>query len=391
MTAPALPALRPAFRTVFWRIVALSVAIRVALQVLGMISLAAHGQPLWDRAIEMWSHWDAPHYLRIAEVGYTPEHPIPPECRLPNRPVHPCDDHLFIVFFPFFPTAVWLVSFVFRNLVVSGLVVSLLASIGAAWFLYRLVERDNGHEQAWRAVMLLFAFPTAYYLAAPYSEALFLFAVVGAVYAARVGTWAGAGVAGALATGTRVTGLALLPALLAEALRDRVERRQRTIRLAAIALATGGLAVYLLINHIVHGNPLHFLDVQRSHWFQHLVPPWQPIVDAIRAIADGPQPGDATFIYWGRLAGFVFAVPMLAIGAKRLRASDNVYGWVGFLLIMSASWLISLPRYLLVLYPLFLVGADLIRSRRAMTIAIVSGVTLQIWLFWRYAVGLWTF
>jgi hypothetical protein len=381
----------PKARTVFWRIVGISIGIRVFLQVLGMVSVAVHGQDVWARAIDMWSHWDAPHYVRIAEVGYVPEHPIPAECLGPDKPVHPCDDHLFIVFFPFFPGTVRVVAFALRNLIVSGLVVSLLASIGAAWFGYRIVERDRGHEQAWRTVLLLLSFPTAYYLAAPYSEALFLFAVVAAMYLSRTGTWIGAGVAGALATGTRVTGLALFPALLFEAFTGRTTRAERIRRLGAIAIAGGGLAVYLLINQVVHGDPLHFLNVQRAHWYQHLVPPWQPLVDAIRAIAEGSTDGDGAFIYWGRLAGFAFAVTVLAVGVKRLHLTDTVYAWTGLLLIMSASWLISLPRYLLVLYPLFMVGADLIRSRRAMTIAIAAGSAIQVWLFWRYAVGLWTF
>lgn len=383
--------MNPVPRTVLWRIVALCLGIRVVLQVIGMVSLAAHGQPVWPNALEMWSHWDAPHYLRIAEVGYVPATPIPAECTLPSRPVHPCDDPLFIVFFPFFPAAVWLVSFVIRNLIASGLVVALAASVGACWFLYRIVERDRGHEHAWRSVLLLLAFPTAYFLAAPFSEALFLFAVVAAMYAARTGAWVRAGLAGALATGTRVTGIALAPALLVEAFTGDASPTRRIRRVASSAIAAGGVAVYLLINLLVHGDPLHFLEVQRSHWYQHLIPPWQSIIDAVRGLAAGAHAPDATFIYWGRIAGFALAVPLLVLAVRRLRASDTVYAWSGFLLIISASWLISLPRYLLVLYPLFIVGADLIRSRQAMALAIGVGATIQTWLFWRYAVGAWTF
>lgn len=378
----------PTLRTVFWRVVALCVGIRVILQVLGMISVAAHGQAVWPNALEMWSHWDAPHYLRIAEVGYVPDTPVPEVCLGPDKPVHPCDDHLFIVFFPFFPTAVAFVGFVLRNLIASGIVVSLAASVGAAWFLYRLVSIDRGHDEGWRAVLLLLSFPTAYFLAAPYSEALFLFAVVASMYAARTGLWLQAGVAGALATGTRVTGIALVPGLLAEVI---VQRRDRLRRAVFVAIAFVGISTYLAINQIVHDNPFHFLDVQRSHWYQHLIPPSQSIADAVRAIVTGSDGQDAGFIYWGRLAGFAFAAPVLVLGARRLRVPDSIYAWIGFVFILSASWLISLPRYLLVLYPLFMVGAGVIRSRRAMGVAIAAGSVVQVWLFWRYAAGAWTF
>jgi hypothetical protein len=374
----------PGPRTVFWRIVLLCVAIRIALEVLGLFSLAAHGQPV---SIEMWSHWDAPHYLRIAEVGYASGDPVPPECQGPSKPVHPCDDPLFIVFFPFFPAAVAVVRILVRNLVASGLVVSFLASVGAAWFLYRLVERDRGHDLAWRSVVLLMSFPTAYFLSAPYSEALFLFAVVASMYAARSGEWIRAGFAGALATGTRVTGVALLPALLVEAWRSADGRLKR---LAAIAIAPAGLAVYLSINWAVHGDVFHFLDVQRDHWYQHRVGPWEPIVEAVRGLFAGAD-GDTRFIFWGRLLGVAFAVPVLARGIRLVRAADSLYAWSGLILIMSASWLLSLPRYLLVLYPIFIVLADLIRSRRAVAVAVTFGSVIQGWLFWRYAAGAWTF
>jgi hypothetical protein len=381
----------PSPRTVLWRIVAISIGIRIVLQILGMVSLQAHGQGPGASGVDMWSHWDAPHYLRIAEVGYVPDEPVPPECRAVEGKPLSCDDPLFIVFFPFFPAAVAVVAFFVRNLIVSGLVVSLLSSIAATFFLYRLVERDKGHDHAWRTVLLLLSFPTAYYLSAPYSEALFLFAVVAAMYCARTGAWAGAGLAGALATGTRVTGLALGPALLVEAFTGPAPKLERARRIAAIGVASAGIAVYLLINQIVYGDPLHFLDVQRSHWFQHFVFPWQSIVDAVRALIAGPGGSTETFIIWGRICGFVFALPVLVLGLRRVRAGDAVYAWTGFLLILSASWLLSLPRYLLVLYPIFIVGADLIRSRRAMTVAVAAGAAIQAALFWRYAVGGWTF
>jgi Gpi18-like mannosyltransferase len=104
---------------------------------------------------------------------------------------------------------VYVVSLVVQNVVLSALVVSFAASVGAGYFLFRLVALDADEATAWRAVLLLFSFPTAYYLAAPFTEALFLFAVLASVYAARTGRWAEAGVAGALAPGPRVTGIAL--------------------------------------------------------------------------------------------------------------------------------------------------------------------------------------
>ena len=159
------------------RLVLLCAGIRIGLEATGLASLAAHGQPVWTNAIELWNRWDAFHYLRLAEVGYVQSSPNT------NGPSS-------VVFFPFFPLAIYIVSFALQDLVLSALVISLTASVGAGYFLFRLVALDADEATAWRAVLLLFSFPTAYFLAAPYSEALFLFAVLASVYAARTGAWA---------------------------------------------------------------------------------------------------------------------------------------------------------------------------------------------------------
>lgn len=362
------------------RLVLLCAGIRVALEAIGLASLAFHDQPVWANALDLWNRWDAQHYLRLAEVGYV-QSSLPPNT----------EDPLNIVFFPFFPVAVYVVSVAVPNLVLSALVVSFAASVGAGYFLFRLVALDADQAVAWRAVLLLFSFPTAYFLAAPFTEALFLFAVLASVYAARTGEWAGAGLAGALATGTRVTGIALAPALLAEAFAKRAGVPDQVRRLVWISLTAAGLLTYLAINQIVHGDPLHFLEVQREHWFQRPVPPWQPVQDAIQALLAGGNDFTFTFIYAGRVAGVLVALPLLVLAVRRLRLPDVLYGWTGFVLILSAAWLISLPRYLLVLYPLFIVGARLSRSPRLFIPIVVAGAALQGWLMWRYSVGQWTF
>lgn len=362
------------------RLVLLCIGTRVALEAIGLTALAYHGVPAWTRLLDLWNQWDAKLYLRLAEVGYVQSSPPPHD-----------NDPLNIVFFPFFPLAVYVVSLVLQDLLVSALIVSFAASVGAGYVLFRLVALDADEATAWRAVILLFAFPSAYYLAVPYTEALFLFAVLASVYAARTGHWAGAGIAGALATGTRVTGVALAPALLAEVFARKAGVRDHVRKLAWISFAATGLLTYLAINQIVHGDPLHFLAVQRQHWFQASVFPWEPVQDAIRVLWAGGL--DTTFglIYGGRLAGVLLAVPLLVLAVRRLRLPDVLYGWMGFLLMMSASWLASLPRYLLVLYPLFIVGALLTRSPRVFIPVVLASAALQGWLMWRYSIGAWTF
>jgi len=370
----------PSAASLLKRLVLLCVGIRIALEVISLVSLAFHGQPVWTNMIDLWNRWDAPHLLRLAEVGYVESSPPP------NT-----DDPLFIVFFPFFPLAVHVVSLVVLNLVLSGLIVSFAASVGAGYFLFRLVALDADEATAWRAVLLLFSFPTAYFLAAPFTEALFLFAVLASVYAARTSRWAASGVAGALATGTRITGIALAPALLVEVFARKAGVSERVRRVAWISVAAAGLLIYLAINLIVHGDPLYFLQVQRTHWSNQAAPPWEPVQVAIESLIAGGNDFTFIFVFVGRIAGVLVALPLLVLAVRRLRLPDVLYGWTGFILILSSSWLISFPRYLLVLYPLFVVGARLTRSLRVLIPFVLAGAALQGWLMWRYGVGQWTF
>lgn len=351
------------------RLLLIAVGIRVGLEIVGLVATGTDAG-----ALGFWARWDAPHYLRIAEVGY----------RMSG------EDRLFIVFFPGFPLAVGLIGLVVRNLIASGLLVSLGASVGAGWYLYRLVRLDAPHHEAWRAVLLLFLFPTGYFLAAPYSEALFLLGIVGSLYAARRRRWGWAGAAGALATLTRLTGVAVLPALLWEAWRANRRDAEPLGRILPLAAAPLGLVAYLAVNLRVHGDALAFLDIQRAHWHQRPLPPWRSVVDAITGIAEGAS-GDFLFIFVGRIAAALFAVVLLAVGWRRLRAGDHVYAWANLLLVLSASWLISLPRYLLAIYPLFVVLARLTRIRPALWGMLGAGAAAQTALFWRYAQGMWTF
>lgn len=327
----------------------------------------------------MWFRWDPGHYLRIADVGYRSSG----------------EDALFIVFFPLLPLLVGIGGFVVRNLVISALLVTTAASIVSGLLLYKLVRLDAPEEHARGAVVLLFAFPTAYALFVPFSEPVFLAFVLGSVYAARTGRWWTAGLAGLAATATRMVGLALVPALLVEAFvvqTTAASGASAARKLAAIALVPLGFVSYLGINAAVHGDPLHFLEVQRDHWFQRAVPPWVPVTDAVDAVGATEEMTIETFlVHPARLVAISFAVVVLALGWRKLRWTDRTFSVATMLMVLSASWLISLPRYLLALYPLFTTMGVLGKRRAVLWPVAAAGFALQVLLFTRFARGMWAF
>ena len=115
-----------------------------------------------------------------------------------------------------YPAVLRLVHLVVRNWVVSGLLISLIAGTVACIALARLTEfewrarrlADGGASRAAvTAVLLLVCAPAAVFLAAGYTESLFLALGIPAWLAARQRRWVLAGVLTALACAVRIDGV----------------------------------------------------------------------------------------------------------------------------------------------------------------------------------------
>ena len=132
----------------------------------------------------IWNRWDASHYLKLAEQGYTAVG----------------DDRFLIVFFPMYPLLVSIFGGVTGNYLVGAFFVTTLASLGLGLALRELVKLDHSEKIAQASVLFLFIFPTSYFLHIPYTESLFLALTVGAFLAARKRTWLVAGILGGLAS-----------------------------------------------------------------------------------------------------------------------------------------------------------------------------------------------
>src|SRR5256714_3580223 len=194
---------------------------------------------------DIWARWDSVFFVRIAEHG--------------------CDS-TSAAFYPLYPALVAALGRAFfGHYVVAGIVVSLAAAAGAFLLLYRVAEERLGVGGAQRTVLYLAIFPTALFLQAVYSESLYLLLVLAAFVLAERGRFGAAGVVTGLAILTRVTGLALLPALAVLAWRARERKRA----FAGLALAVPVAAAHSLLLWQQVGDPWAFWNAQ-DQWHRHL-------------------------------------------------------------------------------------------------------------------------
>jgi hypothetical protein len=333
-----------------------------------------------DTALAPLARWDAAWYLRIADSGYGGE-------------------GVRAAFFPLYPALVWVVGEAGGGSpgarLIAAYVISLAALLAALALLYRLTEVELGRELAAPALLLTSVFPGALFFGAPYSESVFLLASVGAFYAARTGRWAWAGVAAGAAAATRSAGVLLLVPLV---MMWWTHGGRRAGSAAWLALGPAGLAAFALYLGLSGEDALSFLHVQ-DNWFRHFAGPLGGAWDGLVAGFDGARQllsGSRSPVYFSKAAGDPFrigALNLLLLGFlvfaviacvgvwRRLPRAYGAYVTAALLLPLSypvePQPLMSLPRFLAVLFPIFMWLA-LVSEERRMTarVAAVSAIGL---------------
>jgi hypothetical protein len=333
-----------------WSLLGVILAIKGLILVLGALSFQAYADQRIGSLrgwLEIWSRWDAPHYLDLAQYGYQPSGEI----------------GLFLVFYPLFPWLTRAVGLLTGDMLVGAFIVSTLASLATGALLQRLVALDEPPALARQAVWFLLIFPTSYFLHIGYTESLFMALMLGCFLAARTERWTLAGALGALACLTRINGLILIPALLVEAwLHYRATRRWQWQWLS-IGLVGLGFAGYLLLNYRVTGDPLRFLTIQHEHWYKSLAWPWVGIEGVLRAIVER-TPSEAHMLGVQELIFITLGLVCTLICCARLRPSYSVWMAGNWLLFTSTSFIMSVPRYTLTLFPIFIIFAHAAEDRR---------------------------
>ena len=376
------------------QIIGLTLLIKFGLLIFGVVVVALVGRivaPDLDGMsadprplFEPWVRWDAPHYLDLAVFGYRAT--VGGELIGPDgyRAFQPADLPFYGAFYPLFPWLIAGVVVLTHDPSLASFIVSGIALCIAGPLLFRLVSLETSPAVGLRAVWFLLIFPTAYFLQIGYTESLFLALVLGSFLAARTDRWWLAGILGALAAMTRINGLVLIPALIVEALvvwwpqRGPFDRRWLFISLVPL-----GPLVYLALNQAVYGDAFAFLALQSEHWHKALSAPWVGIGDLLRSSLPRAWIPELAFVALGIVATIACI--------RRYPASWTVWMVGNLLLFTSTSLILSVPRYDLMLFPMFAWFGSL--ASTTPRLIVMSAVSLAGLAFFagRFALGLWAF
>ena len=337
--------------------------------------VGAYREPIGS--LGYWGHWDGRWFAHVAMHGY--------------------DTVPATAFFPLFPLLLRGSSELGLGLAVAGVAISTLATLAALWFVHELARRWADERAALAAILALAFFPTAFFLNAVYSDPLFLALSAGAVWSVYVRRdLLLAGVFGYLAAVTRNLGVLLVLPFAWEWLRHR--REFGWVSLVGVAGPAVGLLTYVVYLWRGTGEPLLFSLAYRQGWGREAAPPWETVRHALERFGDGRTvlwPGDVLgtpsvnppFALSNTLGVvfLAFALATLALAVRRVPFGVLLYAAPAALgpLVMDTEGLplISYPRYVLVVFPLFIaLGAVLARSRVALALWLVVSAALGAYL-----------
>ena len=339
-----------------WIVIGWAFATKVLLILFGVASYQAYEDekvPFGRPWLELWKQWDAAHFLRLAEFGYT------------------AADKFKAWFYPLYPWCVRFCSYLCGDYLLASFLVSAVALFFVVVMLRRLAVFEWNAKIGLRSTWFFLIFPTAFYLHIGYTESLFLAFTIGAIFAARKERWWLAGLLGAFAWMTRANGIVLLPTLAIEAGSQWFRDRRWRWQWLWIAIVPLGFAVYLLLNWRISGDPFAFLSLRQQLFHMHFSWPWNGIADAFRNLRRTPNEaeivGTQELIFTG--LGLVCAV----VSWTRLRPIYAIWITANWVLLVCVSFIESMPRYAVTMFPIFFLFAFVTENR-----------------FWKMVITVWS-
>lgn len=328
---------------------------------LGFYTLLHSGKFNYD-FLGSLANWDGGHFLGIAEKGYS--------------------EKFQYAFFPLYPLAIKLVSQITQNYLLAAVLISLASAFFGLQLLYRLVAEDFEKKIAQNSVLALMFFPTSFFFLTVYSEGLFFFLTIVAFYLLKKNNLFWAVVAAALVSATRLVGLAVAAGIIIDVLtRQGLNRKNWYVLLAPL-----GFIAYSVFLYQQTGDPFYFL-VAENHWQRTLAIPgvgfWETLKDIINNGLTGPDFSIVVDLFFA-----VFGLGFAVRAFRFLPPSYAVYSLLSVAIPLFTPTLSSMPRFLLPVFPIFILMAMLKNQFIYLFLQIISIMLLAVFSIF-FITGYW--
>lgn len=300
--------------------------------------LTPQSQTLYQRLYLSWvTYWDAGHYVTIAKDGY----------HFPQQ-----------AFFPLWPLLIKIFSYIFGYYNAS-FILTLVIGLTAFVLFYLLARKLLAEKEAKFALLLFASFPSTFFLHAGYSEGLFLALTLLSFLLMEQKRLLSSSIVAAFSAMTRITGICLSLAFL-------FSKQSFSKKLTLFLTSLTGFLIFALFLQIKYGNPLLFVDAHKA-WCQSQGRcgfnfPLIPLLNYTQLVLTGwVRPNfSSTFIDWFFSMVFLF---MLIPVFKRLSFSYFVYSLAALLFPLVSGTFVGMVRFVLVVFPVFFVFPQIVKSK----------------------------
>jgi Gpi18-like mannosyltransferase len=318
----------------------------------------------------MWANFDGLHYLSLAEDGYE---------NLYSQSQY--------AFFPVYPFLIRKLS-IMGSYLTSALLISHISLILAIYVFYKLVLLDFSKRIALRAVFLVSIFPTSFFFGSINSESLFLLLTVSMFYLVRKKLFLPAALLAAIASATRLVGIFLWPVLFIELW--QVNKRQvrnvlKDPRLTLMLLPPLGLLSFMRFQFLHTGNWISFITGQPSfganRTVDKLILLHQVFYRYFKMLTSlNPFADPIYFTVALELIITIFFLGLVVHSFKKTRLSYAVFAALSFLTPTLTGTFSSMPRYVLTIFPAFIVLAIFFNnwSKKTKKLYVLISVILSI-------------
>lgn len=293
----------------------------------------------------VWGHanFDGEHYLSIAFFGYK---------------------DLQQAFFPLYPFLIKLFSFFFGKelfaYTLSGIFISNILFLLSLFLFWKVIRLDYSEKIAKFSTIALLVFPTSFFFSGVYTESLFLFLSLLTYLLYRQKKYLLSGLVGILMTATRIYGLFVVLMILIDVLENRFSLKKiLKDKIYLVLLSLLGLFGYMVYLKVNYSDPLAFYTLQTLVGEQHqrgivLLP--QVFYRYLKILITSKMPLYSLYTWFLEVLTaslFVF-VPIYGY-LKKVKLSYLSYVLLGFLVPSIQGSFSSVPRYLLVIFPAFII------------------------------------
>ena len=345
---------------IFWTIACWTIISRLVIYMIayfGMMFFKQKTGGFFATFPELWVKWDSPHFINIASHWYQSTG----------------EERLLIGFFPVYPLSIKILTLFTQNHLLSSILISNISLIIAAFYLYKLVRIDFDEDLAFRSVKYFLIYPFSFFLAATFTDSLFLALTIAAFYYLRKKKWLLCGILGGFASGTRNYGLIfLIPAFL-EYLRESniiISIKNKNVLQLIQNIKGGGflliiplgLISLLYINKVVAGDWFKFMEYARTNWNCSV----GFFGDTIKMLANNSstwKPNESIALWIPQLVSVIFMLVLIFYSFNKIKTLYIAYMIGYFLLTTSPTWLLSASRYTMDLCPIYILLGLISRNK----------------------------